>query len=136
MVLAAFVAVAAGCGREPPEQAVRAALAAMAEAAEARDAAAIAEHVSADFGGPGGMDREPFRRTLAVAWLRDREIGVSLGPVEVEVIGDRARTRFTAATRGGEGWLPDRAQLYRVDAGWRLEDGEWRLLSAEWEPVL
>ncbi len=136
MVFAGLALLAAGCGREPPEEAVRAALAAMVEAAEARDAAAIAGHVSVDFAGPGSMDREQFRRTLAVAWLRDREIGVSVGPVEVEVIGERARTRFTAATRGGEGWLPDRAQVYRVDAGWRLEDGEWKLLSAEWEPVL
>lgn len=136
MVLAALLALVAGCRREPPEQALRAALAAMQEAAESRDAATITGHVSADFAGPGGMDREQFRRTLAAAWLRDREIGVSLGPVEVEVIGDRARLAFAAATRGGQDWLPDRAQAYRVRTGWRLEDGEWKLLSAEWEPVL
>lgn len=136
MLVAAVLALAAGCRREPPEQALRAALAAMQQAAEARDAAAIAGHVSADFAGPDGMDRERFRRTLAVAWLRDREIGVSLGPVEVEVVGDRARMAFTAATRGGQGWLPERAQVYQVRTGWRLEDGEWKLLSAEWEPML
>ena len=136
MALAGLLALVAGCGREPPEQALRDTLAAMQEAAETRDAATIAGHVSADFAGPGGMDREQFRRTLAVAWLRDREIGVSLGPVEVELIGDRARLAFTAATRGGQGWLPERAQVYQVRTGWRLEDGEWKLLSAEWEPVL
>jgi hypothetical protein len=108
----------------------------MQAAAEARDSAALAESMSAEFAGPEGMDRERFRRYLAVIWLRNREVGVKLGPLEVELIGERATVRFTAAATGGEGWLPDRAQVYRVNTGWRIEDGEWRLLSASWEPGL
>ncbi|HLS83554.1 MAG TPA: nuclear transport factor 2 family protein [Arenimonas sp.] len=106
----------------------------MQAAAEARDSGGLLEHVSEDFIGPEGMDREQFRRYLALLWLRHREVGVSLGPIQVELVGQGARAEFTAATRGGGGLIPDR--VYRVKTGWRLQGGEWRLLSAEWEPVL
>lgn len=128
--------LAAGCAKEPPEAALRATIAAMQAAAEARDADTLAESVSEEFTGPGGMDRDQLRRTLALAWLRDRKVGVQLGPLDVELVGDRARVEFTAGTSGGEGWLPDRGQLHRVKTAWRLEGGDWMLISASWDPVL
>ncbi|MFY2764967.1 nuclear transport factor 2 family protein [Arenimonas sp. MALMAid1274] len=124
------------CSTEPPEAALRARIDQMQVAAEARDSAAVAEALSEEFAGPEGMDRDGFRRYLALVWLRNREVGVQLGPLDVALIGERATVEFTAAARGGEGWLPDRAQVYRVKTGWRLEDGEWKLLSASWEPTL
>jgi len=106
----------------------------MEEAAEARDSGALAEHLAEDFAGPDGMDRERFRRYLAVIWLRNREVGVTLGPLDVELVGtDRARVRFTAAARGGASWLPERAEVYQVNTGWRLEGDDWKLISADWE---
>ncbi len=136
LLLAALLALFAGCSREPPEQALRATIAAMQAAAEARDSDALVASVSEDFAGPEGMDRDSFRRYLAVIWLRNREVGVSLGPMEVELIGERATVEFTAGATGGAGWMPDRAQVYRVTTGWRIEGGEWRLISARWEPTL
>lgn len=108
----------------------------MQAAAEARDSSALVDRFSEDFIGPDGMDRDQFRRYLAVIWLRNREVGVNLGPLAVELIGERATVEFTAAATGGEGWMPDRAQVYRVHTGWRVEGGKWRLLSARWEPAL
>ncbi|WP_158637184.1 nuclear transport factor 2 family protein [Arenimonas daejeonensis] len=125
-----------GCSREPTEQALRDTIAGMQAAAEARDSDTLVESFSEDFIGPEGMDQDQFRRYLAVIWLRNREVGVNLGPLEVELIGERATVEFTAAATGGEGWMPDRAQVYRVSTGWRIEDGEWRLISARWEPML
>lgn len=122
-----------GCSRTPPEQALRETIAAMEEAAEARDSAALVEHLAEDFAGPGGMDRDRFRRYLAVIWLRNQDVGVTLGPLEVRLLGERATVDFTAAARGGAGLLPDRADVYQVRTGWRLEDGDWKLISADWE---
>lgn len=132
----ALLALAGGCAKEPPEAALRATITGMQAAAEERDAEALAEAVSEEFVGPEGMDRDQLRRTLAIAWLRDRNVGVKVGPLDVALVGDRARVEFTAGTAGGEGWLPDRAQLYRVKTAWRLEGGDWKLISATWQPVL
>ena len=135
-LLAVLFLALSGCAREPPEAALRATVAQMQAAAEARDSDALVEALSEEFVGPEGMGRDEFRRYLALVWLRNREVGVSLGPLQVELVGERARVDFTAATRGGEGWLPDRAQVYRVRTGWRLESGDWKLISASWEPSL
>jgi hypothetical protein len=135
-LLSVALTLAAGCTREPPEAALRATIAGMQAAAEGRDADALVEAVSEEFVGPGGMDRDQFRRTMALAWLRDRNVGVQLGPLDVELLGDRARVEFTAGTTGGAGWLPERGQLHQVKTAWRLEGGDWKLISATWSPVL
>ena len=135
-LLAMLALLSAACSRTPPEEALRAKIAAMEDAAETRDAAGLAAHLAGDFVGPGGMDRDRFRRTAALLWLRSSDVGVTLGPLDVEVRGEHAQVRFTAITRGGAGILPDQAQVYDVDTAWRLQDGEWALISARWEPAL
>ena len=136
MLALALSALLAACSRPPPEEALRTTIAAMEAAAEARDADALEAFLAEDFVGPGGMDRDRFRRTAALLWLRSRTIGVTLGPLDVQVAGEHARVEFTAATRGGEGLLPDNANVYSVHTAWRLEDGDWVLISADWEPTL
>ena len=125
-----------GCKREPPEQALRNTVAAMEAAAEKGDADALFDHIAEDFGGNEGMDREAFRRYVMVMGLRRETVGVQLGPLDVQLFGDRASAKFTAALTGGPGWLPNRAQVYDVATGWRLQDGEWMLISATWKPKL
>jgi len=132
----ALLAMAAGCARQAPEAALRATIGQMQAAAESRDAGALADAVSEEFVGPDGMDRDQFRRTMALVWLRDKQVGVQLGPLDVELGGDRAKVEFTAGTTGGAGWLPERGQLHQVKTGWRLEDGDWKLISASWSPLL
>lgn len=127
----------AGCRKTPPEEAIRTAIGQMQAAAEARQVGDILDSVAEDFVGPQGMDRKAFRQYLSLVSLRNEKIAVDLGPMDVALFGDRATASFTAATRGGSGaLLPDRAQVHRVETGWRLDDGEWKLISAKWEPVL
>jgi hypothetical protein len=69
-------------------------------------------------------------------FLRYRDVGLTLGPLDVDVREQQATVRFTAALTGGAGMLPDSGQVYDVDTGWRLVDGEWRLVNASWKPRL
>lgn len=123
----------AGCGRPPPEQALRERIDLLQRDINARRADAIADVLAEDFVGNDGMDRRQARRTAAALFLRYRKVGARFGPLRVEMRGDgRATVRFTAVLTGGEGILPDEGQLYEVTSGWRLDDGDWRLVSAEW----
>ena len=126
----------AGCHREAPEQALRETIASMQSAAEANDSTALFAPIAEDFAGSEGMDRQAFRRYVALLGLRNSRIGVSLGPLDVKLFGDRASARFTVALTGGAGLLPERAQVYDVDTGWRMERGNWKLISARWEARL
>lgn len=127
----------AGCAKTPPEQALRETLAALQQGIEARDADTIEAHLAPDFVGPDGLDRDGARRLAALMLMRHDAVGLVLGPLDVQVSGQHATVRFTAAATGGSGrLLPDSAQVYQVETGWRLEEDDWRMTSATWKPEL
>jgi hypothetical protein len=130
-------AVLAGCDSTPPEEKLRATIAQMQADGEAHEVSKVMDSVAEDFGGPNGMDHRQLRAFLAVVSLRNKELGVTLGPIDVELMGERATAKFTLyATGGAGGLLPDRAQVYEVTTGWKMVDGEWKLISANWKDQL
>ncbi len=122
-----------GCKRDPPEQALRKTIATMQAAAEAGDTDALFAPIAEDFAGSEAMDRQAFRRYVMVLRLRNAKVSVTLGPIDVKLYGDRASADFTAALAGGAGLLPERARVYSVSTGWRMEGSEWKLISARWD---
>ena len=135
-LLLAATLVLSACRHTPPEQALRETIAQMQAAGEARDMDALFEPIADDFAGAQGMDRNEFRRYMTLMAMRQKSVGVTLGPVEVKLYGDRATAKFTAAITGGPGFLPSQAQVYDIDTGWRLDGGDWRLISARWQEKL
>lgn len=128
------LACLSACGRsESPEQRLRATIGVLNAAIEKRDSAAVADVLADDFVGPEGLDRQGARRLAVATFMRYRDLGVTLGPLEVKTTPGHATVRFSAALTGGSGRaLPDAAQLYEVESGWREDDGEWRMTSARW----
>jgi hypothetical protein len=131
-----LLVLAGACSRTPPEQALRETIAGMQAAGEAGDVDALFEPIAEDFAGSEGMDRTAFRRYVTLMSMRSKNVGVTLGPIEVKLYGERATASFTAAIRGGPGFLPDQAQVYAIDTGWRLDGNDWKLISAQWKPQL
>ena len=128
-----------GCARKPAEQQLREQVAALQASLQARDASSMQDALASDFVGTDGLDRAGARRLAQMVFLRHREVGVTLGPLAIDLDGDNAhaRVRFTAALTGGEGALmPDAARVYDVDTAWRVEGGQWRAISVEWKPRL
>lgn len=135
--IALSLLVLAACSRSDPEAALREAVASLQSALEQRDAAAMQQHLADDFIGNDGLDRDGARRLAAVYLLRHRDVGVTTGPLDVDMAQAHATVRFTAMLRGGSGRaLPDAAQVYEVETGWRFDDGRWKLSSAHWTPRL
>ena len=125
----------AGCARTPPEQALRERVDALEAAIDARDAGALRGVLADDFIGPGGMDDAGAWRLAQGMFLRYRDIGTRLGPLDVQLQERHATVRFDAVVTGGAGTLlPQSGQVYDVTTAWRLEGDDWRLVSAEWEP--
>ena len=129
----AAIAVAPGCSRTPTETQLRAEMAAAQAALEGRDVGALREVLADDFVGPDGLDRAGAGRLAQGVFLRYRDVGVTIGPLDITLRDEFATVRFTAAARGGAGGvLPQSAQVYDVETGWRFTDGEWRMTSARW----
>lgn len=131
-----LTAMLAACSRTPPEQALREAMQGMHAAIEARDAGDLADFLAEDFIGPGGLDRDGARRMAALHFMQHGAVGMTSGPLDIDVQDSHARVRFSAVLSGGSGrLLPDSARAWQVDTGWRLVDGDWLMTSADWEPV-
>lgn len=134
LLLLALAALAA-CARDTPETALRAQLQRMQTAAVERRTGDFMEGVAADFVGNDGMDRAALHNLMRAQVLSNSTIGVTTGPVEIDMKSDQATLRFTALLTGGNGrFIPDSAQTYSITSGWRLEDGEWRVYYAQWKP--
>lgn len=131
-----LIALTGACSRTLPEQAVREQLEALQSSIDARDAGAVHDLLADDFVGNGGIDRRGARQLAVAMFLQHRDVDARLGPVIVESRGEtEATATFSLLAMGGSGrFLPESGQVFEVETGWRLEDGEWRLLNARWTP--
>lgn len=136
LCMTACTLLLAGCTRTPPEERLRETVAGLQEAIEERNVSALDEVLAEDFIGPGGLDHRGARRMAQAMFLRYGDVGVSVGPLDVQVEEQHATVSFTAALTGGTGMLPDSGQVHDVETGWRLENGEWQLVNANWKPRL
>ena len=128
-----LAAIVAGCASDRSEQALRASVAGLQTALGARDASTIEQTLAEDFIGPDGLDRQGARRMAQLAFLRHQQVSATLSPLEVTMQDKYAMVKFTAVLTGATGgWLSKTGQLYAVETGWRLQDGEWKLTSAKW----
>ena len=136
-ICAALLAIAA-CHRTPDEQVIRNSISAMQQAVESREPRDFMAYVSSDFtGNDGAVDRQGLMNILRVEVLRNDKPGVALGPIDVDLQGDRATVRVTATLTGSSGGLlPERASVYVITSGWRREGREWRCYNASWEQKL
>lgn len=138
-LLAAIALLAlVGCHSTPDEQRIREAITTMQQAAEARNPRAFMAYVAEDFTGEDGqLDRNGLHNLLRAQVLRNDNIGVTLGPIDVELQGARATVHVSATLTGGSGGLlPQRGSIYAITSGWRKEGGEWRCYNAAWEQKL
>ena len=128
----ALALLLAACAGDTPEQRLRDTIAAMEVAVESKSPGDFIDHVSEDFSGDRGtFDRQSLRGFLAAQLMRKEAIGVTLGPLDVKVMGDRAIVRVDALVTGGGGVIPDSGEHLDIESGWRLVDGEWQCYSAE-----
>ena len=134
MVIGMALSMLVGCHRTPDEQRIRESIAAMQNAVEAGQPRDFMSYVSKDFtGNDGSVDREGLMNVLRVEVLRNEKAGVTLGPIDVDLQGDRATVHVTATLTGGSGGLlPERGSIYAITSGWRREGSEWRCYNASW----
>ena len=134
LIVLALVSVVAGCQRESAEEALRSDIASLQAAIESRDAGEMAAFLAEDFVGNDGLDRDGARRLAVVYFMRNASIGITPGPLDVELQGDHATVRTTVVLTGGSGGvLPDTGRIRDVTTGWRREGGDWRMTSLRWE---
>jgi ketosteroid isomerase-like protein len=126
------------CSRTPPEESLRRTIGQMQAAIEKRDAVTLADGLAEDFIGPDGMDRKGAQRLAQLVFFRNQEVGVTLGPLDIQLQEGGATVACTAALTGGgnASLLPSSGQVYDVTMQWRQDGDDWELVNAEWSPKI
>ena len=131
--LLAALLLLTGCSRPDPEQQLRAQWQAMQRAVEEKRPDDFMEAVSEDFTGNDGADRAALHQLLRMQL--GGNVGVSTGPLQVQILGSAATVRFTVLVSSGRGrFVPDSGHTYNITSGWREEEGQWRVYYAQWKP--
>ena len=127
-----------GCSRTPDDRRIREHIQAMQQAAEARNPRQFLDHVASDFSGnQGSVDREGLGNLLRAIVLRNEKVGVTLGPIDVDIQGDRATASLIATLTGGQGGLlPEHGAVYSIKSGWRRDGKRWICFAATWDQTL
>jgi len=138
IVVWVILALLAACHRTPDEQRIRESIGAMQKAIEGGQPRDFMSYIAKDFiGNDGTVDRDGLANILRVEVLRNEKAGATLGPINVDLQGDRAIVHVTATLTGGSGGLlPERGSIYAITSGWRREGNEWRCYNATWEQKL
>lgn len=134
----ALLSLLAACARTPDEQKIRQTIATMQQAIEAGAPRAFIDHVSTDFTGDrGSVDREGLHNLLRVQVLRNEHVNVLLGPIEIELQGERATAKLTATLTGrGATAIPERVSVFSITSSWRRAGSTWECYNAQWEQKL
>jgi hypothetical protein len=133
--LALLAILLAGCGREPDEQALRDRIVYMATALEERMPARFMTGVAEDFTGQQGqLDRRTLHALVRAETMRHQSLGITFGPMDITMHGERATVRFKVFARGGSGsFIPEQAGTYEVESGWKKGGDDWVVYSARWD---
>lgn len=126
----------AGCTRDSPEVALEKALSQLQENLEGKRSSAVLDQLHSQFTAQGQYDRDWARRTMALLFLRHKNVQVIALSKQSQidpVYRDKGQTRGVVMLAGAQGLLPDSARHYKLSLEWWLEEGEWQLARLEWE---
>jgi hypothetical protein len=135
LALLAALALAA-CGG-PPEDPVERLVHELSSAAQDRDAAAVGEHLAADFRGEGGMGKAEAVATVRRSLAGYDRIGVEVFDLQREEAGRvRFRVDFSGKPKdvGGLAGLLPEAAVYEFELELSGEDSALEVRSAGWRP--
>ncbi len=140
LIVPAFIALftlLGGCrAGDDPQAALEAAAEELQANLEAKDPGAVLEQLHPQFSAQQQYDRDWARRTMALMFLRHKQIRVLALSSESRLDAsyrDRGHTRAQVALTGAEGLLPDSARHYSVELEWWQQDGQWKLARLRWE---
>lgn len=113
----------------------------IAEAVEAKDVGGVMKHVSNDFRGDDGSDRNNIKGILVGQLLNADSISVFIRGLEVEVTGEKAAAHLRVVMTRGKPVkkiqdIPrDAADVFRFEFIFKKEDGSWKVVGAAYERV-
>ncbi|MDH0893618.1 MULTISPECIES: hypothetical protein [unclassified Pseudomonas] len=129
-------ALLVGCAPSDPQAELEATVQRLQDELEAKRSDEVLDLLHPQFSARQEFDRDWARRTMALLFLRHKQVRVIAIGTRSELdptYSDRGHTRAEVALTGAEGLIPDSARHYSVKLEWWREGDEWKLARLDWE---
>ena len=126
--------VITSCSSETAEDQIRNRLGEIVSAVEDRDRRRVNAFLTADFVARN-RGQQVDSNLLMLAYFRQvKNIRIITYGTEVVVTGNEAAVQLNAVVSGGQGWLPERLNVFNINTVW-LKDDDWLVQQADWERI-
>lgn len=125
-----------GCSKSDPQAELEAAVQRLQDNLESKRTSEVMEQLHPQFSANGQYDRDWAKRTMALLFLRHKQVRVLAISKNSEVdptYSSKGHTRAEVALTGAEGLIPDSARHYSITLEWWREDDEWQIARLDWE---
>lgn len=119
-----------------PQSELEAAVTRLQENLENKRSSAVIEQLHNEFSAQHMHDRDWAKRTLALLFLRYKNIKIialskasNIDPTYANV----GHTQAQVAVTGAEGLIPDSARHFSIELEWWRDDDQWQLARINWQ---
>ena len=98
--------------------------------------AAISEQLHENFNAQQGMDKKAARQYMLTLFMRFKNVNILVLNRSCQLDNsyhDRGHCSAQVAVSGAQGFIPERADYYKVTSQWQLKGKDWQLLSLAWD---
>ena len=97
---------------------------------------AVTEQLHQDFSAQQGMDKKAAQQQMLLLFMRFKSVNILVlnrSCLLDNSYRDRGHCSAQVAISGAQGLIPERADYYKVNSQWQLNDEGWQLIKLHWE---
>lgn len=97
---------------------------------------AVAEQLHQDFSAEHGMDKSAAQQRMMLLFLRFKNVNILVINRSCTLDNsyhDRGHCSAQVMVSGAQGWIPERADYYKVKSQWQLDGKDWQLIKLRWD---
>ena len=124
------------CHSQSPIDALDAAAQSLEENLSSKRNSAITEQLHQDFSAQQGMDKKAAQQYMLLLFMRFKNVNILVINRTCQLDNsyrDRGHCSAQVAISGAQGLIPERADYYKVNSQWQLDDKDWQLVQLQWD---
>ena len=124
------------CHSQSPIDALDAAAQSLEENLSSKRNSAVTEQLHQDFSAQQGMDKKAAQQYMLLLFMRFKNVNILVINRTCQLDNsyrDRGHCSAQVAISGAQGLIPERADYYKVNSQWQLDDKDWQLIQLQWD---
>ena len=124
------------CHSQSPIDALDAAAQRLEKNLSNKRSSAVTEQLHQDFSAQQGMDKKAAQQYMLLLFMRFKNVNILVINRTCQLDNsyrDRGHCSAQVAISGAQGLIPERADYYKVNSQWQLDDKDWQLIQLQWD---